>query len=147
MNTGRYPETDPMAVAVWDTYVPLLTGEVLHFDIVVPQEMSNESFVYDCGTRYLLQLGCTAQLTSSLCRFCHVEQAPKQWVEEIRTNGFAIVPLETIPATLPTHPSRREMILYLRGHVDQFRFADFRLVSDDQLRQWTATASKSVKNS
>ncbi len=146
MNPERLSEADPFAVAVWDTYVPLPSGEVLHFDIVVPQTMSNESFVYDCGMRFLSQLGYAAQLTSSLCQFCHVEQAPEEWIKEIRSNGYVIVPLETIPATLPTHPSRREMILFLRGHVQSLRFADFRHVSDDQLREWVAAASKAHNN-
>lgn len=42
-----------MRVAVWDTYVVKNNGETMHFDIIVPDHITDESIVYKMGREYL----------------------------------------------------------------------------------------------
>jgi hypothetical protein len=66
-------------------------------------------------------------------------------VADIREKGFHILEMDSIPAELPANPTRRDMVLYLRAHSAQYRFANFKGVTEDELgymleglhqRQW-----------
>ena len=50
-----------MRVSVWDTYVTKKDGTVMHFDIIVPEHIKDETLVYSYGRRYISQgcLGCS----------------------------------------------------------------------------------------
>ena len=42
-----------MAIAVWDTYVKRNDGLIMHFDILVPSDMTDEKKIFAFGQNYL----------------------------------------------------------------------------------------------
>ena len=84
-----------MKVAVWDTYVNRYDQEsVMHFDILVPEDIQDAVVVRKYGEEYLKdKTFTTGQVNIDKCVFCHVEQVPQHIEEEIKRYGFAIVEL------------------------------------------------------
>ena len=83
-----------MKVAVYDTHVTKKNGGIMHFDIVVPEEMPREQ-VLEFGKQYLQTVGQEGQpLSAKECEFCHREQARPTVEQSIRERGFHIVELE-----------------------------------------------------
>lgn len=125
-----------MKTAVWDTYVKKKDGSVMHFDIIVPDDMHDAARIYEYGAVFLKSKNeRDALLDARLCRFCHVEDLQPEWEDAIARNGYYILEMEDIPARLPGNPTRREMILHLRAHTDEYRFADFKEKSSEELKQ------------
>ncbi len=125
-----------MEIAIWDTYYRKPDGTTLHFDIAVPAAVTDAETVYAFGREYLKQKGFPdARLHAERCRFCHIETATSEMKEAIGCQGYFIVELEEIPPELPPHPARRDYILHLRAHYPQYRFADFRDKSLEEVRQ------------
>jgi hypothetical protein len=84
-----------MGVAVWDTYVTKKDGEIMHFDILAPDEVSDATVIYNYGKEYLKTKGQEGQsLTSKECRFCHVETLRDDWKEAINKQGYFIIEME-----------------------------------------------------
>lgn len=84
-----------MQVSVWDTYVQREDGKVMHFDIIVPNEVTNEETIFKFGKQYLKTKPFTTKhLTAKECRFCHIEQATKQIISSIKNIGFHIIEME-----------------------------------------------------
>ncbi|WP_125719997.1 DUF2024 family protein [Flavobacterium ustbae] len=83
-----------MKVAVWDTYVTRKDGKIMHFDILVDENVDAEK-VYDYGKKYLKSVEQEGQdLSSKECRFCHIDKAPVEVENQIRANGFSIIEME-----------------------------------------------------
>ncbi len=124
-----------MKVAVWDTYVKSHTGDVLHFDIIVPDTIKDTSEIFRFGKAYLHTIGeKDDQLTTTECQFCHIEEPTAEILADIRQKGYYILEMESIPAALPAKASRRDKILHLRAHDPAYRFKNFRDVSDEEIR-------------
>lgn len=84
-----------MTVAVWDTYVTKKTGEVMHFDILVPEEIKDTTVIYNFGKEYLKTKGQEEQILSSKeCTFCHIEALRPQWEADIKRQGYFIIEME-----------------------------------------------------
>lgn len=84
-----------MKVAVWDTYVTKKNGQIMHFDIIVPESIKDEDVIYGYGKEYLKQKNQDGQhLTASECRFCHVESLNPQWETAITSLGYFIFEME-----------------------------------------------------
>jgi len=84
-----------MKVSVFDTYVTKKNGNIMHFDILVPTGLDNEQQVHDYGRQYLAQKGQAGQpLSTSECRFCHIEEATADIVEEITRQGYSIIEMQ-----------------------------------------------------
>lgn len=84
-----------MKVAVWDTYVTKKNGNVMHFDIIVPQELKDNEVIFNFGKEYLKTKEQEGQpLTSKECRFCHIEKASQQMVDAINKKGYYIIEME-----------------------------------------------------
>lgn len=84
-----------MKVSVWDTYVQRKDGKVMHFDILVPSELTEEETIFKYGKQYLkTKPFSTKQLSTKECRFCHIEQATEQIVSSIEDVGFHIIEME-----------------------------------------------------
>ncbi len=84
-----------MKVAVWDTYVQRedKTG-TMHFDILVPEELSDPKEIRSFGTEYLKGKPFkTGEITMDKCLFCHVERVPTHIEEEIKRYGYTIIEL------------------------------------------------------
>ncbi len=84
-----------MKVAVWDTYVTRDDGQRMHFDILVPSNMTDDDVIYNYGKTFLkskpFKIG---GLTSTECQFCHIEQATPDIVAQIEKEGYSIVEME-----------------------------------------------------
>lgn len=80
-----------MKVAVWDTYVTKKDRTVMHFDIIVPENVTDEKTIYDFGKEYLKSKNQEGQtLTAKECAFCHIETVKSHWEEAIVKNGYFI---------------------------------------------------------
>lgn len=84
-----------MNVSIWDTYVTRKSGELMHFDIIVPHNIKDQETIFTFGKDYLQSRGEDGQqLDSRECRFCHVEEASDAMLEAIREKGYFIIELE-----------------------------------------------------
>lgn len=70
-------------------------GKVMHFDILVPSDLTNNDVIFGYGRSYLkskpFQI---VELTSKECRFCHIEEASPKVKEGIETQGYFIIEME-----------------------------------------------------
>jgi hypothetical protein len=84
-----------MKISVYDTYVQRPDGLRMHFDILVPATLSDQTTVLNYGHAYLAAKGLPPSiLQSDKCNFCHSEPANAAFEQEIAANGFAIIELE-----------------------------------------------------
>jgi hypothetical protein len=84
-----------MKVSVWDTYVQRKDGKIMHFDILVPNHVTDEEVIFNYGRIYLKSKTFeTGKLTSSECQFCHIEQATEAIINNIEKEGFHIIEME-----------------------------------------------------
>lgn len=133
-NTHAQQNQQHMKVAVWDTYVKNQNGDVLHFDIIVPEAVKDTNDIFRFGKEYLHGIGePDGLLTTSECQFCHIETPTAEMLGDIRNKGYYILEMETIPAALPATPSRRDLILHIRAQFPQYRFTNFRNTSEEAL--------------
>ncbi|CAM1373909.1 DUF2024 family protein [Tenacibaculum xiamenense] len=83
-----------MKVSVYDTYVPIESGKLMHFDILV-EENTTVDKVYSYGDTYLKNKGIdNYRLTIQECKFCHIEEASNHLEEEILKEGYYILEME-----------------------------------------------------
>ena len=88
-------KSNKMKVAVWDTYVKRENGKIMHFDILVPDNITDEQTIFNFGIDYLKTKSFkTGRLTSNECRLCHIEQATKEIVFSIEQKGYFIIEME-----------------------------------------------------
>ncbi|HRI29462.1 MAG TPA: DUF2024 family protein [Chitinophagales bacterium] len=124
-----------MKVVVWDTYVPMPSGNVLNFDIIVPDFLQDSNLIHGFGNAYLAEhKGFTAQLNTTHCQRCHIEEPSPDIIAAIQKQGYYILELCEIPPILPPNPTRRELILHLRAFFEPYRFADFKGISEQELQ-------------
>jgi len=84
-----------MKVSVWDTYVKRGDGKIMHFDIIVSSKLKDEQSIFDYGKAFLQNKSFeTVELSSKECRFCHIEQASDEMIEQIRDKGYFILEME-----------------------------------------------------
>lgn len=84
-----------MKVAVWDTYVSKKDGTTMHFDIIVPAELTDTVVIFQYGRDYVASKGQTGQLVSAKeCQFCHFESLRPEWEDEIKNKGYFVIELE-----------------------------------------------------
>ena len=84
-----------MKIAVWDTYVDRENGKIMHFDILVPDTLTDEQKIFGFGKDYLKNKPFkTGPLSAKECRLCHIEQAPEEIISIIKKNGFSIIEME-----------------------------------------------------
>lgn len=84
-----------MKVAVWDTYVQKVDGSTMHFDIIVPDTITDEATIYTMGREYLTTKRQEGQpLSAKECQFCHMEAATPQIEAAINKNGYHILEME-----------------------------------------------------
>ncbi|MBL7828854.1 MAG: DUF2024 family protein [Saprospiraceae bacterium] len=122
-------------VAVWDTYVKKKDGSVLHFDIIVPVDQQDTAKICHFGKEYLMSKNePEGIIEAEACQFCHIESPGEDILSDIERQGFNILEMEDIPAELPEQPSRRDLILHLRAHYPEFRFADFKGKSMEEVQ-------------
>lgn len=84
-----------MKVVVWDTYVPRKDGLTMHFDILVPDTVTDADTIFGYGRDYLQSKAFeTGALTAKECVYCHMEQATDDIVSAIQQQGYYIIEME-----------------------------------------------------
>ncbi|HRD57676.1 MAG TPA: DUF2024 family protein [Ferruginibacter sp.] len=84
-----------MKVAVWDTYVTRKNGTTMHFDIIVPDTLIDETIIYNFGKAFLATKGEEGQpITAKECSFCHIETVRPHWEAAILQQGYFIFEME-----------------------------------------------------
>lgn len=84
-----------MKVSVWDTYVKRNDGKLMHFDILVPNNLNDEQTILNYGTTYLKSKTFkTENISLKICTFCHIEQATNAIINDIKNKGFSIIEME-----------------------------------------------------
>jgi Domain of unknown function (DUF2024) len=84
-----------MNVAVWDTYVRKKDKGLMHFDIIVPIDITNADEIYKFGNLYLNEKKeAGSVLSSKECKFCHIENASELIIESIKQKGYFILEME-----------------------------------------------------
>lgn len=84
-----------MKISVWDTYVKRFDGLTMHFDILVPESMTDKNTVFQHGMDYLGNKPFdTSAISTNECRFCHVEEATREIEEDISRQGYSIIEME-----------------------------------------------------
>lgn len=84
-----------MKVAVWDTYVGREDGLLMHFDILVPDDLQNTNQIFEFADQYLSQKDFEVEnVRTSKCQFCHIEQATEETIATVADKGFDIIELE-----------------------------------------------------
>lgn len=84
-----------MKVAVWDTYVTKIDGAVMHFDIIAPTEIKDQSIIHQYGKQYLATKKQSGQsLSAKECTFCHIESASEEMVSSIEQRGYYIIEMQ-----------------------------------------------------
>ena len=124
-----------MKVAVWDTYVKKPNGNVLHFDIIAPENITDESRIFSYGKEYLTSIQENGQIFSEECKHCHIESPSVEIIKAIEQKGFYILEMEEIQKKLSENPTKREVILFLKAHFKEYRFANFKGISEEQVQE------------
>ncbi|WP_035558423.1 DUF2024 family protein [Hymenobacter sp. IS2118] len=84
-----------MGVAVYDTYVRKKDSSVMHFDILVPDTLTNKETIYGYGREYLKSKGQEGlALTAQECAFCHVEQPTLEMEAALQLKGYYIIEMQ-----------------------------------------------------
>lgn len=84
-----------MKISVWDTYVQRAANNTMHFDILVPSDVTDEKIIFGFGKHYLKTKPFqTDQLTTNECRLCHIETATDEMIVAIEKSGYAILEME-----------------------------------------------------
>ncbi len=67
----------------------------MHFDIIVPQSITDETIVHQMGRAYLASKDQAGQpLTAKQCRYCHQEIASAEMEASIAQQGYYIIEME-----------------------------------------------------
>lgn len=84
-----------MKVSVWDTYVKRDDNRIMHFDILVPSNLTDEDKIFLYGTNYLKSKAIEGKkLTTKECRFCHIANASNEVIASIEQKGYFIIEME-----------------------------------------------------
>ena len=84
-----------MKVAVWDTYITRKDGSIMHFDIIAPDIIKDETIIHTFGKDYLQSKKQGNQpLAAKECSFCHIEKATDKMVLSIREKGYYIIEMQ-----------------------------------------------------
>jgi len=67
----------------------------MHFDIIVPDHIKDETVVQNMGKKYLaLKDEAGQSLTAKQCQFCHIETASPEMLDGIAEKGYYIIEME-----------------------------------------------------
>lgn len=67
----------------------------MHFDIIVPQNVTDENTIHAFGKDYLRSKNQEDQpLSAKECRFCHIGQATEEIISAIGEKGYHILEMQ-----------------------------------------------------
>lgn len=89
-----------MKIDIYDSWVQLTSGDVMHFDILLPGDKgSTDAIRY--ARQWLRTIAIDPDtLVLERCQFCHTETATPEQQHSIHTQGFAIIQMEGCPAPI-----------------------------------------------
>jgi hypothetical protein len=94
-STFKMENTIQKRVNVWDTYVTKKDGNIMHFDIIAPVQITDTITIFDYGKEYLKTKGQEGlTLTSKQCLLCHIENLRPVWEAAIEEKGYFIIEME-----------------------------------------------------
>ncbi|WP_346882652.1 DUF2024 family protein [uncultured Algibacter sp.] len=80
-----------MKISIWDIKASSEDGMIMHFDIIVPINITNEKVVSTYANDYLKKnFFSTSQLTSSKCSFCQIESRSPHIIGQIHNTGYGV---------------------------------------------------------
>ena len=84
-----------MKVKIYDTHVNTKDA-YYHFDVVVKEATQAEVESY--AKAYLMVIGVEdVEITQERCHYCHEELASPYAIEEIKNQGYYIIPMQGCP--------------------------------------------------
>ena len=84
-----------MKISVYDTYVNKSDGDIMHFDILVEEGLTDLEKIFQFGNRYLAEKGIKNHiLDTEACQFCHIEVASESVEKAIQEKGYFILEME-----------------------------------------------------
>ncbi len=84
-------------IDVFDTYADKKSGEIMHFDVLVPHGTSGE-LAYEYAQSWLKSINATdVSLEQKHCRFCHSQMSNPTVEAAIESEGYYILQLEGCP--------------------------------------------------
>ncbi len=112
-----------MKLAVWDTYVQKEDGVIMHFDILVPENITDTKIIYEYGEKYLKSKGLDLKITSSDSNYCHLEEMNSEQEKEIIENNYIILEMENCK-DLKRIENREDIELLVNTFYDEVRKND-----------------------
>jgi hemoglobin len=112
-----------MKLAVWDTYVQKEDGVIMHFDILVPENITDTKIIYEYGEKYLKSKGLDLKITSSDSNYCHLEEMNSEQEKEIIENNYIILEMENCK-NLKRIENREDIELLVNTFYDEVRKND-----------------------
>lgn len=89
-----------MRLDVYDTYITLIDGSRMHFDVLLPQG-NDLSRAYEAARQWIKEIGCEAEgVQLDHCRFCHSQVAEPEVEKSIGKRGYAILQMEGCPSPI-----------------------------------------------
>jgi hypothetical protein len=87
-----------MEIDVFDSYSQSKSGQLMHFDILVPKGTAKEDAL-SYGRDWLNKIGEESEgLAAARCNYCHSEMADPAVTTEINTQGYYILKMQGCPA-------------------------------------------------
>jgi hypothetical protein len=85
-----------MNIHVYDTYVKAKDGRTMHFDVFTAERDNDKAVEY--AKQWLSTVGETGtKVSSEECRFCHIQAAPPEAENQIKSQGYYIYKMENCP--------------------------------------------------
>ncbi len=85
-----------MNVHIYDTHVKTDEGQYYHFDVLVSDTSKDKATEF--AALYLKSIGVEgADIQQQSCNFCHSELANPSVQQQLRTQGFSIIPMQGCP--------------------------------------------------
>lgn len=90
-----------MNVDIYDTYALTGDGRRIHFDVFLPAGCGNrcDEQAAEIARAWLSSIGLPPQqITLEQCRYCHSEAVTAKVSEQLKTQGWFVLPMEDCPA-------------------------------------------------
>jgi len=87
-----------MKIDVYDTYATTINGDIIHFDVLLPNSDTNEEEAVNHAKTFIKQVGESIDtITLDRCNFCHTETANVTVKQKIEKEGYFILQMEGCP--------------------------------------------------
>ena len=89
-----------MKINIFDTRVITHSGQLMHFDVLLPLGSSRDEAVA-CAIQWLKSIGVKKhRMHLEKCNFCHSETAAPEIEQSIANQGYSILEMEGCPSPI-----------------------------------------------